>query len=185
MLSKVDSSLCAFGVNVQLHTTDLWPAGVVVGGGDIVTIDCIYKIVTHHGPMTGGGGGMCHRNTSRTYDRRGWGGVCHRNTPRTYDRRGWGAIVTHHGPMTGGVVSKGGQIRVRRDAAPDAGQGLKNRTVRPKAGRMATLSALPLVIFFAWEIRGVACERVNGLKCVCLTPNAWDLRALKMCWTNN
>ena len=39
--------------------------------------------------------------------------------------------------MTGGVVSKGGQIRVRLDAAPD--RALKNRTVRPKAGRMATL----------------------------------------------
>ena len=54
-----------------------------------------------------------------------------RNTPRTYDRRGWGgggggcAIVIHHGPMTGGVVSKGGQIRVRLDAAPDAGQGFE------------------------------------------------------------
>ena len=50
-----------------------------------------------------------------------------RNTPRTYDRRGWGgggcAIVIHHGPMTGGGVSKGGQIRVRLDAAPDAVQG--------------------------------------------------------------
>ena len=34
------------------------------------------------------------------------------------------------------------------------------------------------VNFFAWEIQGVACERVNGLKCVCLTPNAWDLRGL-------
>ena len=38
---------------------------------------------------------------------------------------GGGAIVTHHGPMTGGVVSKGGQIRVRLDAAPDAGQGFE------------------------------------------------------------
>ena len=70
------------------------------------------------------------RNTPRTYDRRGLGGggVCHRNTPRTYDRRGGGgggAIVIHHGPMTGGGVSKGGQIRIRLDAAPDAGQGFE------------------------------------------------------------
>ena len=32
--------------------------------------------------------------------------------------------------------------------------------------------------FSEWEIRSVAWERVHGLKCVCLTPKAWDLRAL-------
>ena len=29
-----------------------------------------------------------------------------------------------------------------------------------------------------WLPYRVACERVHGLNCVCLTPNAWDLRAL-------
>ena len=56
---------------------------------------------------------------------------------------GWKrVVVTHHGPMTGRGVSKGGQIRVRLDAAPDAGQGFE----KPDS-RMATLWALPWYIF--------------------------------------
>ena len=77
-------------------------------------------IVTHLGPtVDGGGGGARDSNTPRTYGRQGGGGGCarDRNTPRTYDRRAnlWPA----------GVSQKGGQIRVRLDAAPDAGQGFK------------------------------------------------------------
>ena len=43
----------------------------------------------------------------------------------TGGRGGGGGVGTHCGPMTGGGVSKGGHIRVRLDAAPDAGQGFE------------------------------------------------------------
>ena len=39
-------------------------------------------------------------------------------------------------------------------------------------------------IFSAWGIQSVVCERVHGLNCMCLTPNAWDLRALYNTWRN-
>ena len=69
--------------------------------------------------VDGGGGSACDRNTPRTYSRcgGGGGGARDRNTPQTYDRRAdlWPA----------GVSQKGGQIRVRLDAAPDAGQGIE------------------------------------------------------------
>ena len=73
----------------------------------------------------GGGGG----GAPRIYGRRG----VDRNTPRTYDRRAdlWPA----------GLSQKGGQIRVRTED-----RALKNRTVRPKAGRMAALSNAPFHI---------------------------------------
>ena len=76
-------------------------------------------IVTHPGPTADGGGGG------------GWG-TC--------------AIVTHHGPMTSGrTYDQWGCLKKEDKYAsglmlrrtPD--RALKNRTVRPKAGQMATL----------------------------------------------
>ena len=74
-------------------------------------------------------------NTPRTYDRRGGEWVVRNsNTPRTYDRRGVGGARNSKTPRTydrwadlwpAGLSQKGGQIRVRLDAALDAGQGFE------------------------------------------------------------
>ena len=67
----------------------------------------------------GGGGEWVLRNSKHTTDLRplggGGGGARNSKTPRTYDRRAdlWPA----------GLSQKGGQIRIRLDAALDAGQG--------------------------------------------------------------
>ena len=98
------------------------------------------------GPTADGGVGDARdSNTPRTYARRGGGGgvraiVTHpgptadggardRNTPQTYDRRG---CLKKEDKYTSGLM-------LRR--TPD--RALKNRTVRPKAGRMATLVTSP------------------------------------------
>ena len=98
--------------------------------------ETIYDLLKRRTPQPGGGGG----------------GARDRNTPRTYDRRAdlWPA----------GLSQKGGQIRVRLDAAPDAGQGFEKPDSPPKAGRMATLSNAPLHI--PSNANGVIATRENG-----------------------
>ena len=82
-----------------------------------------------------------------------------RNIPRTYGRRGGGggwaggcarAIVTHHRPMTGGrTYDRRGCLKKEDKYASDLmlrrtpDRALKNWTVRPEAGRMATLVTSP------------------------------------------
>ena len=56
-----------------------------------------------------------------------------------------GAIVTHHGPMTGGRTCDRRGCLKKEDKYP-LDRALKNRTVRPKAGRMAALSNAPFHI---------------------------------------
>ena len=93
----------------------------------------VRAIVTHLGPMAdGGGGSACDRNTPRTYSRWGGGGVR--------------AIVTHHRPMTGWrTYDRRGCLKKEDKYASDLmlrrtlDRALKNRTIRLKAGRMATL----------------------------------------------
>ena len=109
-------------------------------------------------------------NTPRTYDRRGGEWVVRNsNTPRTYDRWGVRAIVKHRGPMTGGrTCDRRGCLKKEDKYAsglmlrwtPD--RALKNRTVRPEAGRMAALSvhcakfAVSMQVATNWCSRGIS-----------------------------
>ena len=111
-------------------------------------------------------------NTPRTYDRRGGSGLCAIVThhgPTTAG--GWGvrAIVKHRGPMTGGrTCDRRGCLKKEDKYAsglmlrwtPD--RALKNRTVRPEAGRMAALSvhcakfAVSMQVATNWCSRGIS-----------------------------
>ena len=83
---------------------------------------------------------------------------------------GGGAIVTHHGPMTGERTYDWRSGLKKEDKytpglmlhrTPD--RALKNRTVRPKAGRMATLALWFILIMIGgrvtWNVESFIVKR--------------------------